>query len=392
MTLTLPDHLKRVETDRFGVFVFQIGCSPSQLETLFLRVNDAQQRFSNSPFAQVAHLLEKEVAVSSIFGTNTIEGGTLSEEETEEALNLDPAEVRKIQERRAINIKAAYDISRAAAESDNWRLDMEFLHKIHAAVTDQIPDEYNKPGELRHNPDGVTTYVGNAQHGGRYKPPQHGQDIKKLLSTLIRFNQELSDRDVPALIRAPLFHYYFELIHPYWDGNGRVGRIVEATILQADGFRYAPFAQARYYLEHIDEYFTYFNHCRKTAKKGHEYPITPFVLFFLQGMFESLNKLHNRVNNLVGILLFENNLKRMLDDKTINARQYAIVSQLLSSGDGVTLRELRQNPWYIALYSRLTEKTSMRDLTKLKDLNLIVQDEKNAFHLGFFSKKKGGFK
>lgn len=61
---------------------------------------------------------------------------------------------------------------------------------------------------------------------------------------------------MPALIRAPLMHLYFELIHPFWDGNGRVGRVLEATLLQAAGFRYAPFAQTRYYLEHIDAYFT----------------------------------------------------------------------------------------------------------------------------------------
>ncbi|MFC2503586.1 MAG: Fic family protein, partial [Cardiobacterium sp.] len=36
---------------------------------------------------------------------------------------------------------------------------------------------------------------------------------------------------VPALIRAPLVHYYYEIIHPFWDGNGRVGRVLEASIL-----------------------------------------------------------------------------------------------------------------------------------------------------------------
>lgn len=377
LTLSLPNYSLRVETDRFGPFVFQIGCEESQLETLFLRVNDAQQRFSGSPFSQVAHLLEKEVAVSSIFGTNTIEGGTLSEEEIEQALDLDPAEVQKIEQRRALNIKAAYDISRKAAESDDWHLDIKFFHTIHAAVTDQIPDEYNEPGKLRNNPEGVTTYVGNKQHGGQYKPPQNGRDIKKLLLALIQFNQELVKLDVPALIRAPLIHYYFELIHPYWDGNGRVGRIIEATLLQADGFRYAPFAQARYYLENIDEYFTHFNVCRKTAKRDNEFPITPFIMFFLGGMFESLNKLHDRVNDLISVLLFETRLKYMRDDKTINARQYAIVSQLLSSGQPLQLKMLRQFPWYIALYSKLTDKTSRRDLQQLKDLKLIIQNDKN---------------
>ncbi|WP_365303207.1 Fic family protein [uncultured Thiodictyon sp.] len=57
------------------------------------------------------------------------------------------------------------------------------------------------------------------------------------------------DLKVPVLIRAPLVHYYYEQIHPFWDGNGRVGRVIEASLLLGEGFRYAPFAQARYYLD-----------------------------------------------------------------------------------------------------------------------------------------------
>lgn len=381
MTFSLPDYSLRVETDRFGPFVFQIGCESSQLETLFLRVNDAQQRFSGSPFAQVAHLLEKEVVVSSVFGTNTIEGGTLSEEETEEALDLDPAEVQETEQRRAINIKAAYDLSRGAAILNDWNLDEDYFKIIHATITDKIPDEYNKPGKLRNNQKDRITHVGNKQHGGQYKPPQYEGDIKKLLSALVRFNHELISRGIPALIRAPLVHYYYELIHPFWDGNGRVGRIIEATLLQAEGFHYAPFAQAGYYLKNIDRYFTLFNLCRKAASKGREYPITPFVLFFLEGMLESLNKLHDRVNDLVKVLIFQSALKVMLDEKTINPRQYAIVSQILLSGNVIQLKDLRQSPWYVALYSKLTDKTRHRDLKQLYDLNLLAQDDKNVLLL-----------
>ena len=377
MSFVLPEYSLKINTDRFGPYLFQIGCDASQLETLILRVNDAQQRFSRSPFSQVEHILEKEVAVSSIFGTNTIEGGTLSVEETEQALELDPAEVQEIEQRRALNIKEAYDLSRNSAESNDWHLDLKFLNTIHAAVTDQIPHEYNIPGKLRDNPEGVLTYVGNIQHGGQYKPPQHVRDIKKLLSTLIQFNEELSNHNVPALIRAPLAHYYCELIHPYWDGNGRVGRIIEATLLQEEGFRYAPFAQAGYYLKNIDQYFTLFNTCRRSANKGDKFPITPFILFFLRGMLESLNSLHDRVNDLVSVLLFETRVKRLFDDKKINARQYAIITQVFSSSKPLQLKALRKTPWYIALYSKLTDKTARRDLNRLKELKLMTLNDRN---------------
>ena len=66
------------------------------------RVGDAHQRLRGSPLAQVANRLEKEVVVSSIFGTNSIEGGTLSEEETQLALDLDPAQVQDVEQRMLI--------------------------------------------------------------------------------------------------------------------------------------------------------------------------------------------------------------------------------------------------------------------------------------------------
>lgn len=69
----------------------------------------------SSPLFQVADRLEKEVLVSSIFSTNTIEGGTLTEEETKDALDLDPGQVQAEEQQRAVNIKTAYAIAQKSA-------------------------------------------------------------------------------------------------------------------------------------------------------------------------------------------------------------------------------------------------------------------------------------
>lgn len=373
----------RVETSRFGPFTFQIGIDPTAIEALYLRVTDAHKRFQGSPLSHVANRLEKEVVVSSIFGTNSIEGGTLSEEETQLALELEPDKVQDIEQRRATNLKTAYDLSRKAASDQKWCLDIDFINEVHTAITEKIPHQYNQTGKLRDNTKGIVTYVGDTAHGGRYKPPQYSGDIKLLLESLVKWNQKMKSSDIPALIRAPLIHFYFELIHPYWDGNGRVGRVVEATLLHADGFRYAPFSQARFYYKNIDKYFTLFNVCRKHAKTNTAYPNTPFAEFFLEGMLVSLNELHDRVNRLVNLIMFENILKHKHDDKEINARQYAIVSQLLDAGGPINLADLRRAPWYRALYTRLTDKTKQRDIKKLRDSELIVIDKRNRLWPGF---------
>ncbi len=382
MTQDIKECLLRVETSRFGPFTFQLGIEPIAVEALYLRVTDAFKRLQGSPLSHVANRLEKEVVVSSIFGTNSIEGGTLSEQETQLALELEPDKVQDVEQRRATNLKNAYDLSREAASDPKWCLDIDFINKVHTAITANIPHQYNQPARLRDNSKEIVTYVGDKAHGGRYKPPQYAGDIKLLLESLVKWNQEMKSTNIPALIRAPLIHFYYELIHPYWDGNGRVGRVLEATLLQADGFRYAPFAQARFYYEKIDKYFTLFNLCRKQADKKITYPNTPFFEFFLEGMLVSLNKLHDRVNSLVNLILFENDLKHKHDDKEINARQYAIVSQVLDAGRPIALSDLRRAPWYIALYTKRTEKTKQRDLRKLRDMELIAIDKKNRLWPG----------
>ncbi len=226
------------------------------------------------------------------------------------------------------------------------------------------------------------THVGDTTHGGRYKPPQYGGDIERLLAHLVTWHDEMIRAEIPALIRAPLVHYYFELIHPYWDGNGRVGWVLEASVLHNSGFRYAPFALARDYLERIDQYFTLFNLCRKQADKKMANPNTPFVIFHLEGMFTSINRLHDRVNEMVKLLLFETRLRHLRDTKEINLRQYAILTQFTERNKPLPVDELRRAPWYEALYAKLGDKTK-HDLSKLREQGLLYVDEKGLIKPGF---------
>lgn len=383
MPKNLIEIFRRIETDRSGPFVFQLGLTAADVDLALHRVEDAHQRFVASPLAQVANLLEKEVVVSSVFGTNTIEGGTLTEDETAGALALDPGQVQEVEQRRALNIKAAYDLSQAVAATPGWSLSKEFIVDLHRLITQQLPDPDNRPGLLRDNPKTRVTYVGDQAHGGRCKPPQYGRDIERLLDALIAWHGELEAAGVPALIRAPLVHLYYEQIHPFWDGNGRVGRVIEATLLQAAGYRYAPFALARHYLSHIDAYFTLFNSCRKAAEKGQDAPNRPFVEFHLEGMRLTINSLHDRVNRLVGMLLYESNIRRALDKRQINARQYTILAQLLDRGRPLPLDELRHAPWYASLYLKRNDKTRQRDLRALREMELAFLDIDNALWPGF---------
>lgn len=375
----------RVGTDRFGPFTFQVGVDLPALELPLVRVQDAHRRFIGSPLAQVANRLEPEVLVESVHGTNTIEGGDLTPEETGAVLALPPQQVTAERQLRVRNIKAAYDLAHATAADPHWRLDVDFLRTVHLALCRDLPHETYQPGVIRDNPRNRITHVGDAAHGGRYKPPQYGRDIERLLQGLVSWHDTLLDAGVAATVRAPLVHLYFERIHPFWDGNGRVGRVIEATLLLQAGFRYAPFALSRFYLDHIDAYFSLFNTCRKADEAGRAHPNQGFVAFHLDGMRQTLDALHDRVNRIVVRLLFDARLVAATEAGELNPRQYAIVRRVLDNGRPLALTELRQGSAYQTLYRNKTDKTKQRDLRRLREQGWLRVDGSGLLRPGFIA-------
>jgi hypothetical protein len=85
----------------------------------------------------------------------------------------------------------------------------------------------------------------------------------------------------------------------------------------------------------------------------------------------------------VNRLLYESRIRRALDDKRINARQYTILSFLLDRGRPLPLDEVRRAPWYTSLYLKLNDKTRQRDLHRLRELELAFLDTDNALWPGF---------
>ncbi|MBN1377753.1 MAG: Fic family protein [Gammaproteobacteria bacterium] len=349
------------------------------------RVNDAQLRFSGVPILpDVATKLEREVIVSSVFGTNTIEGGTLTEEETAGLLgDVKNININEEKERRVTNIRNAYnladDVSKKAIKNSKGggaiHLEEFMLLDLHRIITEGLSHQQNIPGSYRDNIKGQLTKVGDEDHGGIYTPPKNYRDIKTLVSAFLSWINSESIIALDPLIRAPLAHYYFERIHPFADGNGRVGRVLEAILLKCSGFKYAPFAMSRYYLSRIDEYFTVFNIARKKSEKKQPFPNTVFVEFFLNGMLSVINHLHDRVNVMVSFLLYEVKLNTLLQTKKINVRQYTIINNLLPKGTIHGVSNMQAQQWYTGLYKNLTPRTRYRDLERLSDFELLKIDK-----------------
>ncbi len=85
-----------------------------------------------------------------------------------------------------------------------------------------------------------------------------------------------------------------------------------------------------------------------------------------------LNLLHNRVNRIIAMLLYETSLNAKLQSKDINMRQFTIVNNLLPHGTEYQLTNVQSQLWYQGLYQKLTPKTRARDLKGLVEEGLIM--------------------
>lgn len=381
----VDDTTLRVMTYKSGSFTFQLGFELSEVQAMLDRVNDSQNRFNKTPsLPLVIDQVQEKVLASSIYSTNTIEGGQFTEEETADILRQDPKTIQKSEERRLTNLKESIEWIKARSSKkltpiSGSTFSLETIFHLHTLVSQNLSEQHNPAGQLRNNQPTQKTVVGNEAHGGTYRPPKCIEDIEYLIQAWVEWLNSPNIINQPVIIRACLAHYYFELIHPFWDGNGRTGRLIEMLILEQSGYRFSSSAIWKYYQTNIHEYFALFNQCRKQAERKSVNPNQPFIAFVLKGMFETIEYLHDESNRLIEFLLYQTALNNAKFDKRISDRQFNLIhTVLIVCGENkkhYSKAELYRIPRIQVLFSGKTERTFYRDIDKLIEMEFLSEQD-----------------
>ncbi len=200
-----------------------------------------------NPHLLIAPYVRREAVLSSrIEGTTTTLAELLLEEVAEGAARRDPADVREV---RNYVTALEYGVTRLRTLPLSLRLVLE----LHARLMKGVRGEHATPGEFRRTQNWIGVPRSTLESAIYVPPPP--EFMMEALEAWERFLHERGR--VPDLVQCALMHEQFEAIHPFLDGNGRVGRLLITLFLIERGRLSQPLLYLSAYIDqHRGEYYS----------------------------------------------------------------------------------------------------------------------------------------
>lgn len=240
------------------------------------------------PHVAVKPFIRKEAVLSSqIEGTRTTFQELLSFEAGQLSLVRDTEDAREVH-----NYVQAVDYGLERLET--FPLSIRLIREIHEILMQGVRGESMTPGEVRQSQNWIGR-PGAALEKARYVPPPP-KELHDCLSDLEKFIHV--DSDLPPLLRIGMIHYQFEAIHPFLDGNGRVGRLLVTFLLVAWELLSQPLLYLSNFIDSNRQ--EYYDRLLAVSQKGEW---EAWLLFFLEGVHSQAEDASHRISRLENLRL-----------------------------------------------------------------------------------------
>jgi len=182
---------------------------------------------------------------------------------------------------------------------EGFPLSLRLLREIHAILLRDGRGAHKQPGEFRRSQN----WLGGSRPGNAVFVPPPPEKLMDCLDPFERFLHE-QEPPMPVLIKAALTHVQFETIHPFLDGNGRLGRLLITLILVSEGVLRQPLLYlSLYFKTHRAEYYDQLQRVRLQGDwEG-------WLRFFLQGVYETSQQAVETARSVLD--LFEQDRRRI---------------------------------------------------------------------------------
>ncbi len=255
-------------------------------------------------------MLRRVNRIKTLAGTLEIEGNYLGEEKITAILDGKRVVGSKEELSEVEGAMQAYE------QLEDYGYDsLDDLLKAHKVMTAQLLDD---AGTFRNV---------NVAVGEHVAPPF--TQVSTLMQQLFEW---LARSDEHLLIKSCVFHYEFEFIHPFRDGNGRIGRLWQSVILMAHNPLFGILPTESIVRDHQEAYY---KAIEDSTTQGES---TPFVEFMLASILEAIEKVGNEVGNRVGNLT--DNQQQIITSMQANRK---VSASGLSEIVGISKRKIEEN-------------------------------------------------
>ena len=239
-------------------------------------------------------------------------------------------------------------------------ISLRLIREIHSVLLHKGRGSHSQPGEFRHSQN----WIGGTRPGNAYFVPPPTDEMNECLNKLEKFLNNIPE-ETPILVKAALMHVQFETIHPFLDGNGRLGRLLITLLLCANNVLKEPMLYlSLYFKTHRNTYYELLN----TVRENGDWE--KWLDFFADAIIETANQAVITAKNLVSLsnsdLQKINRLKRVSGSVSVVYRQFLeqpiCTSAIITQKTGL---------------STATVQSALNELLKLNIINELTGNKRN---------------
>lgn len=208
-------------------------------------------------------------------------------------------------------------------------ISVRLLCDAHRLLLDGARGAGKQPGELRRSQN----WIGGTRPGNAVFVPPPPEYVSRLLADMERFIHD-SATDLPPLVKVALIHAQFETIHPFLDGNGRIGRLLIAALFEHWGLLSEPLMYLSGYLkQHQSDYY------RRLSAIRADGDWESWVMFFLEGVATAAGDAERGIIQVASLIAADR--KRLLQSPRAGPASYRLF-EMLPMMPRFTIERVRQ--------------------------------------------------